>query len=99
MVKIRLTRMGSTHAPFYRVVAADSRVARDGKVLEIIGTYDPLKNSEIKIDKELAQKWLDNGAQPTETAKSILVKAGIKFAKSKAKVSTPTKKKADKKAK
>lgn len=77
-VKIRLTRLGDKKSPFYRVVVADSRVARDGKYIEQIGTYDPLKNpAEIKINAELAKKWLANGAQPTETAKSILQTAGI----------------------
>ncbi len=77
-VRIRLTRLGDKKSPFYRVVVADSRVARDGKYIEQIGTYDPLKNpAEIKIDAELAKKWLSNGAQPTETAKSILQTAGV----------------------
>lgn len=76
--KIRLTRLGDKKSPFYRVVVADSRVARDGRYIEQIGTYDPLKNpAEIKIDAELAKKWLSTGAQPTQTAKSILVKAGV----------------------
>ena len=76
-VKIRLTRLGDKKAPFYRVVVADSRSPRDGKFIEVIGTYNPLTNpAEIKIDNEKAQKWLKNGAQPTETAKSILVKSG-----------------------
>ena len=77
-VKIRLTRLGDKKAPFYRVVVADSRSPRDGKFVEIIGTYDPLKNpAEIKIDAEKPSKWLKNGATPTETAKSVLVKAGV----------------------
>ncbi|MDD4351076.1 MAG: 30S ribosomal protein S16 [Clostridia bacterium] len=77
-VKIRLTRLGDKHSPFYRVVVADSRVARDAQCIEQIGTYNPLKNpAEIKIDVELAKKWLNNGAQPTDTAKSILTKAGV----------------------
>lgn len=77
-VKIRLTRLGDKKSPFYRVVVADSRTARDGKVIEQIGTYNPLKNpAEIKINEELAKKWLANGAQPTETAKSILQTAGV----------------------
>ena len=76
-VKIRLTRLGDKKSPFYRVVVADARVARDGKYIEQIGTYNPLTNpAEIKINNELAEKWLKNGAQPTETAKSILVKSG-----------------------
>jgi small subunit ribosomal protein S16 len=77
-VKIRLTRMGRKKAPFYRVVVADSRSPRDGKVIDSIGTYNPLTEpAEIKIDAEKAQKWLSNGAQPTETAKALLVKSGI----------------------
>jgi len=77
-VRIRLTRLGDKKSPFYRVVVADSRTARDGKVIEQIGTYDPLKNpAEININVELAKKWIANGAQPTETAKSILQTAGV----------------------
>lgn len=77
-VKIRLTRLGNKKAPFYRVVVADARVARDGKVIEKLGTYNPLTNpAEIKIDAELAKKWLSNGAQPTETARVLLVKSGV----------------------
>lgn len=76
-VKIRLTRLGDKKAPFYRVVVADSKAPRDGKFIEVIGTYNPLTNpAEIKVDVEKAQTWIKNGAQPTETAKSILVKAG-----------------------
>jgi len=78
MVKIRLRRMGAHKAPFYRVVVADQRTARDGKSIEEIGTYNPLTDPvEIKIDAEAAKKWLANGAQPTETAKALLKKAGI----------------------
>lgn len=77
-VKIRLTRMGDKKSPFYRVIVADSRSPRDGKFIDILGTYDPLKNpAEIKIDVDKANKWLKNGATPTETAKSVLVKSGI----------------------
>jgi len=77
-VKIRLTRMGRKKAPFYRVVVADSRSPRDGKVIDSIGTYNPLTTpAEIKIDEEAAQKWLDNGAIPTDTVKNLLSKAGI----------------------
>ena len=77
-VKIRLTRMGDKKSPFYRVVVADSRSPRDGKFIEVLGTYDPLKNpAEVKVDTEKASKWLKNGATPTETAKSVLVKAGV----------------------
>ena len=78
MVKIRLRRMGAHKAPFYRVVVADQRTARDGKSIEEIGTYNPLTNpAEINIDAEAAKKWLAQGAQPTETAKALLKKAGI----------------------
>ncbi|MCI7685351.1 MAG: 30S ribosomal protein S16 [Eubacteriales bacterium] len=78
MVKIRLKRIGAHKKPFYRVVVADSRTPRDGRFIEELGTYDPLKDpAEIKIDAEKAQKWLDNGAQPTETVRSLLKKSGI----------------------
>ena len=78
MVKIRLKRIGAHKKPFYRVVVADSRTPRDGSFIEEIGTYDPLKDpAEIKIDAERAQNWLDNGAQPTETVRSLLKKSGI----------------------
>ena len=77
-VKIRLRRMGAKKAPFYRVVVADSRYPRDGRFIEEIGYYNPLTNPvEIKIDSEKANKWISNGAQPTETVKSLLKKAGI----------------------
>ena len=78
MVKIRLKRIGAHKKPFYRVVVADSRTPRDGRFIEELGTYYPLKDpAEIKIDAEKAQKWLDNGAQPTETVRSLLKKSGI----------------------
>ena len=77
-VKLRLKRMGKKQAPFYRIVAADSRSKRDGKAIEEVGYYDPTKNpAEIKIDEELTIKWLKNGAQPTDTVRSILSKQGI----------------------
>ena len=77
-VKIRLKRIGAKKAPFYRVVVADSRYPRDGRFIEEIGYYNPLTTPvEIKIDSEKAQKWISNGAQPTETVKSLLKKAGI----------------------
>ncbi len=77
-VKIRLTRMGDKKSPFYRVVVADSKSPRDGKYIDLLGTYNPLTNpAEIKIDAEKAKKWLKNGATPTETAKSILTKSGV----------------------
>lgn len=78
MVKIRLRRMGAKKAPFYRIVVADSRSPRDGRFVEELGYYDPMKNPVvIKIDEEKANKWLANGAQPTETVKSLLTKSGI----------------------
>ena len=93
-VRIRLTRLGDKKSPFYRVVVADSRTARDGKVIEQIGTYDPLKNpAEININTELAKKWLANGAQPTETAKSILQTAGVIEVKGNSVAKTNNKKK------
>jgi len=77
-VKMRLTRMGDKKSPFYRIVVADSRVARDAKYIDLVGTYNPLTNpEEVKIDAEKAQKWIKNGATPTETAKTLLVKSGI----------------------
>ena len=70
--------MGQKKAPFYRVVVADSRYPRDGRFIEILGSYNPLTNpQEIKIDVEKAKKWIANGAQPTETVKSILKKSGV----------------------
>lgn len=78
MVKLRLKRMGQKKAPFYRVVAADARAPRDGRFIEEIGYYDPTKDpSVIKIDAEKAQKWLNAGAQPTETVAKLLKIAGI----------------------
>ena len=77
-VKIRLRRMGAKKAPFYRVVVADSRFPRDGRFIEEIGTNNPLTDpAEIKIDAEKAKKWMANGAQPTDTVKVLLKKAGI----------------------
>jgi small subunit ribosomal protein S16 len=78
MVKIRLRRMGAKKAPFYRIVVADSRYPRDGRFIEEIGTYDPKANpAELKVDVERAQAWIKTGAQPTETVKSLLKKAGV----------------------
>lgn len=78
MVKIRLRRMGANKKPFYRVVVADSRMPRDGRFIEELGYFDPLKEpNEIKIDAEKAQSWLDKGAQPTERVKSLFKEAGI----------------------
>ncbi len=77
-VKIRLRRMGRKKRPFYRVIVADSRSPRNGRFIEEIGWYDPLQDpGEIKIDEEKAKKWLANGAQPTDTARSLLKKSGI----------------------
>ena len=76
-VKIRLRRMGAKKAPFYRVVVADSRFPRDGRFIEEIGYYDPTKEpTVVKIDAEKAQKWIANGAQPTDTVKALLKKNG-----------------------
>ena len=78
MVKIRLKRMGSKGAPFYRIVVADSRYPRDGRFIEEVGIYDPTKEpSVIQINQELASKWLGQGAQPTDTVKKLLKIAGI----------------------
>ena len=85
-VKIRLTRMGSKKRPSYRIVATDSRSPRDGKYIELIGTYNPNVNpADVKINEEVALKWLKNGAIATDTARSLLSKAGImkKFAETK----------------
>lgn len=77
-VKLRLKRMGSKQKPFYRIVAADARSPRDGRFIETVGTYDPVKKEEsITIDEEKALKWLNNGAQPTDTVKNLLTKKGI----------------------
>ena len=76
-VKIRLTRLGDKKSPFYRVVVADSRYPRDGRFIELLGTYNPLKEpAEIKIDNEKAVEWIKKGAQPTDTARALLVKSG-----------------------
>ena len=79
MVKLRLQRYGKNKAPFYRVVATDSRNPRDGRFIEIIGTYHPIaaEEAQLKINEELALEWLNKGAIPTDTVKNILSKAGI----------------------
>ena len=84
-VKLRLTRMGAKKKPTYRIVATDSRRARDGEYLELIGTYAPVGDAKVKIDEEKALKWLNAGAQPTDTVRNLLSKKGIikKFADSK----------------
>lgn len=87
-VKLRLKRMGAKQRPFYRIVAADARSPRDGRFLEVVGTYNPITNpAEIKIDEEKVMNWLNNGAIPTETVKTLFSKEGImkKFAESKVK--------------
>ena len=78
-VKIRLKRMGMKKMPFYRVVVADERAPRDGRFIEEIGYYDPMTEpaATIKIDAEKAQKWIKNGAQPTDTVRTLLKKSGI----------------------
>ena len=77
-VKLRCLRMGAKKAPFYRIVAADSRCRRDGRNIEVIGTYNPTKNPAIvNIDEEKALKWLNNGAIPSDTVRNILSKEGI----------------------
>ena len=94
-VKLRLKRMGSKQKPFYRIVAADSRGKRDGRFIELVGTYDPIKGQDkVTIDEEKTLKWLGNGAEPTDTVRNILSHAGImkKFAESKKKVKKETKK-------
>ena len=81
-VKMRLTRMGDKKSPFYRIVVADSRVARDAKYIDLIGTYNPIANpEEVKIDNDKAQQWIKNCAQPTATVKALLVKSGAIEAK------------------
>ena len=78
MVKIRLKRMGMKKKPFYRVVVADERMSRDGRFVDEIGYYNPVSNPvELKIDVEKAQTWMKNGAQPTDTVRGILKKAGV----------------------
>ena len=78
MVKIRLTRGGAKKKPFYRIVVADSRAARDGKFIEILGTYDPLKDpAEVKINEEKAKKWISDGAKPIDTVRALFKKQNI----------------------
>ena len=78
MVKIRLRRMGAKKAPFYRIVVADARSPRDGRCIEEIGTYNPLTEpATIAVDVEKAQTWIKNGAQPTDTVRTLLKNAGV----------------------
>ncbi len=77
-VKLRLTRMGAKKAPVYRIVAADSRSPRDGRFIEVVGTYNPTAEpAQININEEIAMKWLNNGAQPSDTVRNLLSKQGI----------------------
>ena len=85
-VKLRLTRMGKKKQPMYRVVATDSHTKRDGEYIELVGTYNPLtKPATVKLNEEVALKWLNNGAIPSDTVKNLFSNAGImkKFADSK----------------
>ena len=85
-VKLRLKRMGAKKAPFYRIVAADSRFPRDGRFIEQLGTYDPTKNpTQVTLKEESILKWLNTGAQPTDTVRRLFSEAGImkKFAEAK----------------
>lgn len=76
MVKIRLQRAGAKKAPFYHIVVADSRSPRDGRIVEQIGSYDPMTNpATIKLDKEKVEKWIKNGAKPTDTVKRLIDEA------------------------
>lgn len=87
-VKLRLKRMGAKQKPFYRIVAADARSPRDGRFIETVGTYDPVKKpAVVSIDKEKVMKWLNDGAQPTDTVRALLKSEGImkEFSESKAK--------------
>ncbi len=78
MVKIRLRRMGAKKAPYYRIVVADCLIARDGRCIEEIGTYNPMcETAAITVDAEKAQTWIKNGAQPTDTVRGLLKKAGV----------------------
>ncbi|MBQ1887393.1 MAG: 30S ribosomal protein S16 [Firmicutes bacterium] len=78
MVKIRLTRLGAHKKPFYRIIVADARTTRDGKAIQELGYYDPLTDPvTIKVDAEAAKKWLADGAQPTDTVRALLKKAGV----------------------
>lgn len=96
MVKLRLKRMGNKFNPFYRIVAADARAPRDGRFIEEVGYYNPLSD-DLKLNKELIIKWLDDGAQPTETVKNLLKQEKIwseyTDEKNKAKISKPKKRK------
>ncbi|HEY5124996.1 MAG TPA: 30S ribosomal protein S16, partial [Ignavibacteria bacterium] len=80
MVKLRLRRMGKKRKPIYKIVAADSRSPRDGRFIESVGFYNPnIDPMEVKLDEQKVNRWLNNGAQPTETVKSLLKREGIIF--------------------
>ena len=99
-VKLRLKKMGAKGRPFYRIVASDSRSPRDGRFLDTVGTYNPImKDAPVTVDEEKALYWLGNGAQPTDTVRSILSKQGImkKYADSKKKAPKKTTKTTTKK--
>lgn len=96
MVKIRLTRLGDHKNPVYRIIVADSRSPRDGRFIEVLGTYDPHLEDGVKIDVAKAKDWIAKGAQPTDTVRSILVDAGVLTTKkSTQKTKVAKKKKAD----
>ena len=96
MVKIRLTRMGDHKSPFYRIIVADSRSPRDGRFIDILGTYDPHLDDGLKVDVEKAKQWIKNGAQPTDTVRALLVKSGaMDTAKSTQKTKVEKKKKSE----
>ena len=99
-VKLRLKRMGAKQKPFYRIIVADSRSPRDGRFIETVGTYDPVKaDNNIAVKEDRVAYWLDNGAQPTDTVKSILSKSGVwaTYKNSKVKKAEKTTKKSTKK--
>ena len=96
MVKIRLTRLGDHKSPFYRIAVADSRAPRDGRFIDLLGTYDPHLDDGVKVDVDKAKSWIAKGAQPTDTVRSILVDAGvIETKKSTQKTKVDKKKKAE----
>lgn len=96
MVKIRLTRLGDHKSPFYRIIVADSRSPRDGRFIEVLGTYDPHLEDGLKLDVEKSKKWIANGAQPTDTVRALLVKSGVlETKKSTQKTKVEKKKKAE----
>ncbi len=96
MVKIRLTRLGDHKNPVYRIIVADSRSPRDGRFIEVLGTYDPHLEDGLKVDAEKAKDWIAKGAQPTDTVRALLVKAGaIATNKSTQKTKVAKKKKAE----